>query len=218
MMRVDGTPPSQIALWQFGEPETPLIIRGDGIPAGSGVGYVYRLPSNDGKTPYQWMGFPPAPDETELIYCSWRGFLIRFDRAAVQFAGWFLPTGEYAYPARAPFEPYRFSRKRKTAGGRIRGSPAGQGDGWTWLETTVPEEDRSIILKRVKDWYPSVPSSEADVEHLDATQRDVTVGTRHYVVRPSWSFDEKTMVITLMEQSPAKSSDSVTLFAEKKKN
>lgn len=216
LMRVDGTPPSRIVLSQFGEPETELDIRSDGIPVGAGVGYIFtRRTTGSAARANEWVGLPPSTDETDLVYCTWRGFLVRFDRdaAQVQFAGWFVAAGQSVYPSRAPFGAYRFSRRQEIAKGRIAASPESETDEWTWLDSTIPEADQKLILVRVKAAYPP-GRSETDAA-LDMRERRVSTPMREYVLLPVWSPGQKALVINVSEAPSAARSDAVALFAEK---
>ncbi|HEY2325449.1 MAG TPA: hypothetical protein VGJ82_21505 [Thermoanaerobaculia bacterium] len=221
MHATPGTP-ARVAVWQFGETETLLSVRGDGLLAGSGVGYVFRPrgPAASAKEAFDWVAFPPSSEDAEVVYCSWRGFLLRFDvrTMEIRFAGWFLANGEGSYPRRPPFDSYRFARRRKSAAGLLTAS--GATAEWTWTDCTIPEDDQAAILERVRGYYPEIPKGDADLARLDATERDVPTATRRYALQPSWSPRQKALLIKVIEQAAqpsAKPCEAVQLFVERKK-
>jgi hypothetical protein len=219
LMHAGASTPPRVMVWQFGDAETALSVRGDGLLAGPGIGYIFR-PRGAAATAteaFDWVAFPPSSDDADVVYCSWRGFLLRFDVRTVEirFAGWFLPNGEWTYPKRTPFDSYRFARTRKSAAGLLTGSGAAE---WTWTECTIPEDDQAAILERVRGSYPQIPKGDADLAHLDATDRDVSTATRRYVLQPSWSPRQKALQIQVSErpsQPSAKPCEAVQFFVER---
>ncbi|HEX6097785.1 MAG TPA: hypothetical protein VF432_15775 [Thermoanaerobaculia bacterium] len=223
MTQVTGNPPDRVLLWQFGEEPVQLDIRSDGILAGPGVGYVFRPIAVTGQAAesIEWFVFPPASNEAEVVYCTWRGFLLKFDATAgqVQFAGWFLPNGEMSYPKRAPFDSYRFARKRESTSGTLCGADGHGKDDWQWSESsTICEEDRAMLAERVRSSFKKIPKSAEDLVKHDARERVERSPSRSYVLQPVWSMSQQSLHIKVTEQpvETTKQIEAVRLFIEKK--
>ena len=222
MMQVTGNPSDRVLLWQFGEEPALLHIRSDGLLAGPGVGYVFR-PTDAGAETLEWFVFPPSSDEAEVIYSTWRGFLLRFDAPTgqIQFAGWFLANGEATYPKRTPFDSYRFAHKRKSTSGTLRGITGRAKSDWEWSEdSTICEEDRGMLVERVRTIFPRTPKSADDLVNRDAKDHEEKSASRSYVLQPFWSMSQQSLQIKVTEQpvEATRGIEAVHLFVEKKKN